>query len=144
MIKVSLIPTAHVERIWPDVKPFMERAAEYTYGRYTVDDIKDSITQYEHLLWIAFDDEGIKGATVTAFKNYPKMRCLDLVFCGGDDGLEWKAEMLRVLQHWAFDNSCDEIECSGRLGWAKIFKDDGYRPLWQTYTLPIATSGLGV
>mgnify|MGYP003353329563 CR=1 FL=1 len=45
MIKVSLVPTDHVERVWPDIEHFMQRAAEYTYGRYTVEDIKD-ITMY--------------------------------------------------------------------------------------------------
>jgi len=142
-MQVSLIPTDHVDRVWPDVRPHMERAAEYTYGRYDVEDIKDSITQYDHHLWIAFDDEGIKGAAVTSFKQYPKKRYLDLVFCGGLSGMEWKAEMLRILQHWAYDSNCDGIESSGRLGWGKIFQNDGYKPLWQTYELPIATSGLG-
>jgi len=143
MIKVSLVPTAHVERVWPDVKPFMERAAEYTYGRYTVDDIKDSVTQYEHHLWITFDGAGIKGAVVTAFKHYPQAKYLDLVFIGGDDGLSWKDEMLKILKHWAYDNHCDGIESTARFGWAKIFKDDGYKPVWQTFVLPVAETGLG-
>lgn len=142
---VSLVPADHVENVWPIVEPYMERAAEYTYGRYTVDDIKDSITQYDHHLWIVFDDsKTIKGAVVTTFKHYPQAKYLDMVFIGGDDGLVWKDDMLKVLKHWGYDNDCDGIESTARFGWEKIFKDDGYKPLWQTFVLPVAETGLGV
>jgi len=141
---VTMIPTDHVMNVWDGVTPHLEKAAEYTYGRYTVDDMLTEITDYEHTLWVAFNERNeIKGAVVTRIKEYPRKRYLDLVFVGGDDGFGWKDEMLRILQHWAYDTGCDGIESSGRLGWSKIFKDDGYKALWQTYELPIADRGLG-
>ena len=143
MIRAALIPTDRINNVWEQVAPHMERAAEYTYGRYELSDIKDALDNYGHSLWIAFNVRGLKGAVVTAFKQYPKKKYLDLVFIGGDEGLEWKDPMLTLLQHWAYDNQCDGIESSGRLGWSKIFKDDGYKPLWQTYELPVASAGLG-
>ena len=143
-MQVSLIPKDHVSVVWEDIKPYIAKAAEHTYGRYTVDDILDSIIQYNRDLWMAFDDGGVKGIVITYMKNYPQKLYLDLEFCAGDEGLTWKAPMLKVLQHWAYDNGCDGIESSGRLGWAKIMKNDGYKPLWQTYELPVADTGLGV
>ena len=143
-MQVSLIPKDHVPDVWEDIKPYIAKAAKYTYGRYTVDDILDNIIQYDRNLWMAFDDGGVKGVIVTYFKTYPQKLYLDLEFCAGDEGLTWKAPMLKVLQHWAYDNGCDGIESSGRLGWAKILKADGYKPLWQTYELPVADTGLGV
>lgn len=144
MMQVSLVPEDHVRTMWPKVKPHMERAAEYTYGRYDVDDILDSIIQYGHQLWIAFDKtKTVKGAVVTVMKQYPKKKYLDLTFIGGDDALTWKEPMLKMLQHWAYDNDCDGIESSGRLGWGRALRNDGYKMLWQTYELPVATSGLG-
>jgi hypothetical protein len=142
-MQVSLIPYEHVLTVWPRLAMHMEKAAEYTYGRYQPGDILDVITDYDHHLWIAFEGDDIKGVTVTCFKQYPRIKCLDMVFCAGDEGLEWKAPMLKVLQHWAFDNECDRIESSGRLGWARIFKADGYKALWQVYELPVADTGLG-
>ena len=142
-MQVSLIPTEHIASMWPTVLPYVMKAAEYTYGRYRPGDILDACTDYNHDLWVAFTDEAVKGITITCFKHYPRMVCLDMVFCAGDEGMEWKAPMLSTLQHWAYDNNCDRIESSGRLGWAKIFKGDGYKALWQTYELPVASSGLG-
>tara|TARA_R110000868_G_scaffold26471_4_gene101826 strand:- start:406 stop:822 length:417 start_codon:yes stop_codon:yes gene_type:complete len=137
------VPTGEVNKIWEEVKPHLQKAADYTYGRFEVEDIRISITDYDHTLWIAFDDTGIKGAVVTCVKQYPRKKYLDFTFIGGEDALTWKQPMLKVLQHWAYDNQCDGIESSGRLGWERALKADGYKPLWQTYELPIATSGLG-
>lgn len=142
-MQVSLIPREHTDNVWPTVARYMEMAAEYTFGRYTADDIKDSILHYDHHLWAAFNDAGVKGVVVTNFVQYPRMRCLAMQFTAGEDLKEWKAPMLDLLQKWAFDNNCDKIESSGRPGWPRVFKDDGCNVLWHTYELPVADSGLG-
>jgi len=140
---VSMVPPEYVKTTWPDVKNHLAKAAKYTYGRYEVDDIYDAIMEYDHTLWIAFDESGIKGAVVTSFLHYPRKKYLSLVFCGGEDLKLWKDAMLKLLQHWAFDNNCDGIESTGRPGWAKIFANDGHKATWQTYELPVAATGLG-
>jgi len=142
MIQVSLVPREHVNRCWDDVKDFLARAADYTHGRYEVDDIYDAIIDYDHTLWIAFDDMGFKGAVVTNFVHYPKKKYLCMVFCGGEDLKDWKDPMLKLLQCWAHDNHCDGIEATARMGWTKIFKDDGHVPLWQTFQLPSGGQGV--
>jgi uncharacterized protein YozE (UPF0346 family) len=48
MIEVSMVPTQYVDTCWAKIAPFLEKAADYTYGRYTVDDIYDSITDYDY------------------------------------------------------------------------------------------------
>ena len=64
-------------------------------------------------------------------------------FCGGVELDKWKAPMLKLLQQYAFDTKCDGVEATARLGWTKIFKDDGHKALWQTFELPADTAGLG-
>ena len=142
-MQVSLILDEQVPELVSRMYPHFVRAAEYTYGRFEVEDILDFIAQPGHHLWIAFDGEEVKGITVTRFMQYPRVKCLDMVFCGGDDGMEWKDPMMKMLQHWGYDNQCSKIESSGRVGWSKIFKNDGYKMLWQVYELPVASSGLG-
>lgn len=143
MMQVTMVPKDHVDRMWGSVRDHLSKAAEYTYGRYDVDDIYDSIKDYDHDLWIAFDEEGVKGAVVTKFAFYPRKKYLDMVFTGGVELAKWKDPMLKLLQHWAFDNQCEGIESTGRPGWAKIFQNDGHKVVWHTYELPAATAGLG-
>jgi len=143
MIKVSMVPSDQVIKLWDEVEPHLQKAAEYTYGRYQVGDILDCITDYDFTLWIAFNEKEIKGAVVTKFSQYPRSKYLDLVFCGGDELEIWKAPMLKLLQHWAFDNECKGIESTGRPGWTRVFASDGCKPLWYTYELPAGDAGIG-
>ena len=136
-MQVSAVPAEYVKQVWPDVKEYLQGAEDYTHGRYEVEDILDSITDYDHTLWIAFTEEGIKGVVVTNFIDYPRKRMLCMSFCGGVQLENWKDPMLQLLQRWAKDNECDGIEATARLGWSKIFKSDGHKPLWQTFELPL-------
>lgn len=141
--QISLVPSDRIMNAWGHVEHFMEMAADATNGRYTSMDILDALLNMNHDLWVVFDEESIKGALVTAIKQYPNKRYLELAFIGGEDGHSWKDQMLDIMRRWAHDNSCDGIESCARLGWAKIFKDDGYRPMWQVFELPLGDEGLG-
>lgn len=142
-MQVTLVPREYIDDVWGRIERFMGMAAEYTFGRYTADDIKDSILNYEHDLWMAFDGEDIKGVVVTNFVQYPRMRCLAMQFTAGEDLKDWKAPMLALLQRWARDNNCDKIESSGRPGWPRVLRDDGAEVLWHTYELPVAATEFG-
>lgn len=136
---VSMVPPDRVHECWHNVAGFMERAAEYTFGRFYADDIYDLVTQRDdHHLWVAFDEAGhFYGAVVTNFVEYPNRRVLGMQFCGGDELHLWKEPMLELLKRWARDTQCDAIESTGRKGWAKIFANDGYKVQWVTYELPV-------
>lgn len=143
-MEVSLVPPELIEGLWPRIFPHLSRAAEYTFGRYEPEDIFDAVAHGLAHLWVVIDDEDeIIGITVTRFWQYPRKKCLDMVFIAGDEGFSWKDPMLKVLQHWAYDNGCEAIESSGRPGFSRAFKDDGYKLLWQVYELPVAGTGLG-
>jgi len=137
MIQASLVPTEHVPDIWEAVRPYINKVAALTYGRYEPDDVFDLVTNKGYLLWIAFDETQIRGVVVTFFMQYPRTKYLYLLMCAGENGKEWKIPMLELLQRFARDNNCDGMEATGRLGWAKIFHDQGYKPLWQVFELPV-------
>jgi hypothetical protein len=137
MIQVSMVPREFVDSCWEQIEPYMEKAAKYTYGRYTCDDIYDSIKEHDYQLWVAFKDSKIKGAVVTNIGVYPKRKLLTMAFCGGVELKEWKDPMLKLLQKFAKDMGCDGIESTARLGWAKVFQNDGYKQHWVTFELPL-------
>jgi len=137
MIQVSMVPVELVDSCWKEIEPYMEKAANYTYGRYTCDDIYDSVKEHDYQLWVAFDEGKIKGAVVTNVIVYPKRKVLCMTFCGGINLKEWKGPMLSLLQKFAFDIGCDGIEATARKGWAKVFENDGYNQHWVTFELPV-------
>jgi hypothetical protein len=136
-IRVSLVPTEYVDQVWPDVEPFVNKALKYASGKYEPGDVQELVIRFGYPLWIAFDDDGIKGAVITRFIQYPRKKYLFLEFCGGRDGFSWKAPMLSVLRSWAKDNGCDGIEGAGRDAWQRVFKGDGYKPTLQHFEMPL-------
>lgn len=134
---VSLVPPEYVDQMWSTVEPFVKKALKYVGGKYEPEDVYSLVVDYNYPLWIAFDDEGVKGAVITRFIQYPRKKYLFLEFCGGQDGFSWKAPMLDVLRSWAKDNGCDGIEGAGRAGWKKVFKADGYMPTLQHFELGV-------
>lgn len=136
-VQVSLVPREHVPYVWPQVEGFVEKALHYAQGKYLLEDVYALVTDFNYPLWVAFDDEGVKGAVITRFVEYPRKKYLFLEFCGGRDGFTWKAPMLRVLRAWAKDHDCDGIEGVGRDGWQKIFESDGYVPTLRHFELGV-------
>lgn len=136
-MQVTLVPPEGVMHIWPKVRPYLARAVEYTGGRYETDDILVSVTDYDHHMWIAFEERDVKGVVVTTFADYPRKRVLNMIFCAGANLPEWKTDMLALLRRWARDNNCDAIEGTGRKGWLRTLEPDGMKPLWHTFELPV-------
>jgi len=45
--------------------------------------------------------------------------------------------MLELLQKFGKENDCNIIESYGRAGWAKVFKNDGFKSRFMFYELPV-------
>ena len=41
-----MVPAEYVDTCWAKIEPFAEKAAEYTYGRYTANNIYELINAY--------------------------------------------------------------------------------------------------
>ena len=136
-MQVSVVLPEHIELIWPQIKEYLHGAAEYTFGRYTVDDIKKGLYDKPQHLWIAFEDAEMFGAVVTEIYEYPRMKALVMHFTGGKELPKWKAPMLKLLQKFAKDHQCDIIESYGRRGWGKVFENDGFKEKFMFYELPV-------
>lgn len=142
-MEVSLVPPHLVDGLWPRIFPHLSKASEYTFGRYEPEDILEAVVSGDAHLWIAFDGEDIVGITITRFWQYPRKKCLDVMFLGGEKLNEWKDLMFDTVHSWAHDSGCVAIEASGRVGFARLFKDRGYTPLWQVFEFPVIETGVG-
>ena len=135
---ISLVPSEHVLDVWPAVTDYVQNALEYTDGRYELEDVLEMVKDGGFLLWIAFDGERIKGCVITDMMQYPRKKFLGCPFVTGDEFASWKQPMFEMLQKFARDNDCEGLEATARPGWSRVFKDDGYEAMWQTFQLPAA------
>jgi len=143
MIEVSAVPTEYINVCWPQVEEYLEGAAQYTHGRFTASNIYDRIVEDGYILWVAFEDDVILGAVVTNVLDYPQKKVLAMPYCGGVELHRWKDPMLALLRKFAAQVGCQAIEATARKGWAKVFKDDGYKEQWVTFELPLQGAGNG-
>jgi hypothetical protein len=139
-VQISLVPTEHVTDVWPAVIGYAAAALEHAHGRYELEDTLQELLMGTHLLWVAFEDQHIKGAFISRVLQYPRKRFLECTIMAGEEFSTWKAPMLEVLRRFARDNDCEGIEATARIGWARVFKDDGYEALWQTFQLPVGVN----
>jgi hypothetical protein len=136
-IQISLVPADYVPGAWPLVAKYIDAAVYQTDGRYTLDDVYTLVVKHGYLLWVAIENQIIVGAVVTGFVNYPRKKALFVMFLGGDKMRAWKFKMLETLRQFAREQACDIIEASGREGWSKVLKEDGFRSLWHTFEIPL-------
>jgi hypothetical protein len=137
MIEVSMVPAEYIDTCWKKIEHFIKKAAEYTYGRYSAENLYDMVKEGEHQLWVAYDGSDFKSAVLTNVMNYPQCKVLCMGFCGGEELDEWIDPMLSLLKRYAKDMGCDSIEAFGRPGWSKILKKFGYQNKWITFELSI-------
>tara|TARA_R110000868_G_scaffold127996_1_gene335926 strand:- start:212 stop:628 length:417 start_codon:yes stop_codon:yes gene_type:complete len=136
-MNILLVNKEDYTKVFPKIELYLEKAAQYTYGRFSANDIKNELLTKQQQLWIAFDNVDNYGFVVTEVIQYPKMKVLIMHFTAGKELVKWKDAMLSNLQNFAKFNDCKIIESYGRPGWAKVFKSDGYKQQFIFYELPV-------
>jgi hypothetical protein len=131
-MKVTSVPYEYVNEIWPDVAKMISPSVKYNNGRYHVDDIYKGLMDQNMQLWLAFDysqkaGNGIDvyGSIVTSISQYPRKKCLTIMFVGGRKISLWLNEIHDMMYKFAKDCNCDSIEGYGRLGWGRLLNKFG-------------------
>ncbi len=105
---------------WLKAKPLLEKAIKHQ-KEYTIDDIHDKISQGIFLLW-----PGKQSVMITEFIDFPRLRAMNLLFCGGD--YEELASMLPSLEAFAKNAGATKLFGGGRKGWLRKIKHLGFKP----------------
>lgn len=131
-LEVSLVPAPEIHRIWGYVAPMLERSTDLSEGRYDLVDLAKKLASGEFHLWIVFEKRGVIVAAITsAFTWYPQGKFLSGQFLGGERLSEWRDLFCDVFDRWGRDNGCKAVEMTGRAGWVRVLKDNGYREVYR-------------
>ena len=136
-MNILLIKKEDYLKVFYKIDNFLELAANYSFGRFGANHIKDNLLLKNKQLWIAFDKTDVYGFVVTEVVKYPKITALVMHFTAGKKLSKWKDKMLSELKDFAKQKECKTIESYGRPGWAKVFKNDGYKQQFIFYELPV-------
>ncbi len=130
---ISLIPQDHVNNVWSEVGPIIQKAVDQSPGRFDVVDILTEAMLGNVQLWIGFneDDRKIHSAGITRIYEVPLARVLSIQWLAGSDLQQWIDEAIQTTESFARDQGCTRIEIIGREAWGRIMKD--YHKLHTTF-----------
>ena len=92
-------------------------------GGYTPLDVFQEVVPGNFQMWIAGD---YLSVTVTRVQVFPRYKALQICWTAGDEMDEWLDPLLDVLETYAQDLGCREVEAYGRPGWKKAVAHRGY------------------
>ena len=101
-------------------RDWIELALEYGGGTHLFSDIVTSIVEGKMQLWPAKD-----SCLVTEITVFPRKKVLH-VFLGGGN-LEEIISMHDSVIQWAKDQGCESLTMTGRHGWSKALKKNGWK-----------------
>lgn len=120
-----------VDRLWPHVVRFIERAAIRSNADYSTEYIKRKLDEGSSLLWVVSQNGTIVAAMTTEICGMldTDERIMVITTAGGSLVEHWETILAQVEQY-ARDESCTRVRVYGRQGWVRILRDYGYTQPW--------------
>lgn len=105
---------------WARCRPWISAALAYTGGTHTIEDVLALIESGRALLLA-----GERSAMVCEVATFPRMKSFHVWLAGGDlDELRNAADT--QLVELARQCGCSQISITGRRGWVRALRDQGY------------------
>jgi len=135
--RMTPVPPAYLDAVWRDILPFVTAAVATSAGAFTASSVYKDAKSGFHTVWIIVSDDVIQLMLTTRIVQYPEKRALIVDWVGGGDLRNVLETGLDTLKDYARDNSCTEIEGSGRKGWEKWLAPHGWTHQHVAYKLEI-------
>lgn len=116
----------HIDIVWPDVAPILQKALDRADNRYLITDIYQAVVDKDMQLWVTFNHAGIVAAGITQIIQYPQKKILALPFVGGEEMPKWIDSVMHDIELFAREKGCDGIDLLGRPGWKKFINFNQY------------------
>ena len=118
---VTPVPKEDIFLIWQQVAPLLKPALDNTYD---IMDIEKGLQENRFQLFISWNNK-VESAVVTEIAVYPRAKVLRYFLAGGTNLDNWLEKIQQVIEKFAKNNNCTQVEVAGRKGWVKKLK--GYK-----------------
>lgn len=115
-----------IDAVWHEVAPHIQRGLEHG-SNYTLEDVREGLKNKTMQLW-TWRDSIVHAALVTTIQEDDIKYCLYLAV-GGSLMREWLPYQ-RVIESWAREHGCEEMQIYGRPGWGRKL---GFKPVWTKF-----------
>lgn len=107
------------------IRDWIEAALQHAGGTHTFDDVVASLNAGRMQLWPAE-----RGCAVTEIVVYPQKKVLHVFLAAGD--MDQILVGFDTVAAWAREQGCTAMTMSGRLGWQRVLRSEGWEPTMVT------------
>ena len=126
------IPSSNLDDVWSLVKKDISEALSYSGNHTDADFVYDSVREDKMQLWVVWDKdksttlEKYYGVVVTEIVKRKLIQSCNIFIVTGRNRQKWQ-HLISVLEDFALENNCTNMELFARKGWEKIMEQFDYK-----------------
>jgi len=126
------IPTSNIDDVWNLVKKDIQEALSYSGNHTDSDFVLETLKQQKFQLWIVWDKEKkttkdkYYGVVITEVIKRKLRKSCNIFVVTGKHRQKWQ-HLISVLEDFALEQECNNMELIARKGWEKIMEQFNYK-----------------
>ena len=131
-MKIVNIPSSNLDDVWSLVKKDISEALSYSGNQTDAQFVYDCIKENKMQLWVVWDKdkpttlEKYYGVVVTEVVQRKLKRSCQIFIMTGKHRQKWQ-HLISVLEDFAEEQECQQMELFARPGWQKILQNYNYK-----------------
>ena len=131
-MKLVNIPSSNLDDVWSLVKKDISDALSYSGNHTDAQFVYETIKQNKMQLWIVWDKDKeatidkYYGVVVTEIVKRKLIQSCNIFIVTGRHRQKWQ-HLISVLEDFAVENNCTNMELFARKGWQRIMEQFDYK-----------------
>ena len=131
-MKLVNIPSSNLDDVWSLVKKDISEALSYSGNHTDAQFVYDTLKEDKMQLWVVWDKdkpttlEKYYGVVVTEIVKRKLIQSCNIFIVTGRHRQQWQ-HLISVLEDFAIENNCTNMELIARKGWEKIMEQFDYK-----------------
>ena len=126
------IPSSNLDDVWNLVKKDISEALSYSGNHTDSQFVYDCVKENKMQLWVVWDKdkpttlEKYYGVVVTEIVKRKLIQSCNIFIVTGRHRQQWQ-HLISVLEDFAIENNCTNMELIARKGWQRIMEQFDYK-----------------
>ena len=131
-MKLVNIPSSNLDDVWSLVKKDISEALSYSGNHTDAQFVYDTLKEDKMQLWVVWDKdkpttlEKYYGVVVTEIVKRKLIQSCNIFIVTGRHRQQWQ-HLISVLEDFAIENNCTNMELIARKGWKRIMEQFDYK-----------------
>ena len=136
------IPSSNLDDVWNLVKKDISEALSYSGNHTDAQFVYDTLKEDKMQLWVVWDKdkpttlEKYYGVVVTEIVKRKLIQSCNIFIVTGRHRQQWQ-HLISVLEDFAIENNCTNMELIARKGWKRIMEQFDYKQTHVVLEKPI-------